>query len=152
MKKIIMVLMMILCSYGAGAIAEEWRTPEALRAFGKPGDTVREPSTDDTTTTRKKLHKNQKRAVNVNTESSGGGFVALGQHDKVSAANAPKTASNSRCSGYAKDVKDMEAHLEETKIKLKTASSPGYERIYREEIVHSKAILAAMKDLLSICK
>jgi hypothetical protein len=40
MNKMILVLAVVLCSYG-GAGATEWTTPEALRAFGKPGDTVR---------------------------------------------------------------------------------------------------------------
>ena len=40
-----MGLIMVVFTYSTLAIAEEWRTPEALRAFGKPGDTVRDSST-----------------------------------------------------------------------------------------------------------
>lgn len=49
MKKMILLLTMVICAYSVTAIAEEWRTPEALRAFGKSGDTVRGSSTETTT-------------------------------------------------------------------------------------------------------
>lgn len=57
MKKTIITMVMVVCSYCATASAQEWSTPEALRAFGKPGDTVRDSASAPTTPSGKKNKK-----------------------------------------------------------------------------------------------
>jgi hypothetical protein len=76
MKKLIIVLAVLLGANGE-ATAKEWSTPEALRAFGQPGDTVKE----STKIPRfKKQKKEIKPAESSNTND-----------DEVSAQNDPES-------------------------------------------------------------
>ncbi|NVN97587.1 hypothetical protein HXX01_05195 [Candidatus Nomurabacteria bacterium] len=65
MKKLNMTaLVMVFCLCSLTASAEEWSTPEALRAFGKPGDTVRDRSTTET------APKKERRSKKIKTEKT----------------------------------------------------------------------------------
>lgn len=40
MRFLLVISLVIFFGYSNGAVAQEWSTPEAMQAFGKPGDTV----------------------------------------------------------------------------------------------------------------
>ena len=52
----------MLLLYENIAFAQEWRTPEALRAFGQPGDTVNDPAlTEEQKPSSTKINKNNRQ-------------------------------------------------------------------------------------------
>jgi hypothetical protein len=89
MKKMIMaiILLMFACS---GVGAKEWTTPEALRAFGEPGDTVKESTNTPKPTASKKNRKSRKAHCNTSNKK-----VTSIHNDQPQPADVnPKPATN----------------------------------------------------------
>jgi len=62
----IISLLVALLSFGRyGAMAKEWSTPEALKAFGSPGDTVKEPPVADTNKSTSSNTKKSKKQISA---------------------------------------------------------------------------------------
>jgi len=64
---VISLLAALLCFGRDGAMAKEWSTPEALKAFGSPGDTVKEPPVADA---NKSTSNTKKRTKQTSAEIS----------------------------------------------------------------------------------
>lgn len=58
----------LFCIAQDNAVAKEWSTPEALKAFGKPGDTVRGPALEDANMETLSKNEKSKKQISIKTE------------------------------------------------------------------------------------
>lgn len=94
-----LIVLFILSLFGFSNVieAKEWATPEALRAFGSPGDTVRDKSATETT---KKPH----RAKKATTKS-----IAVPTSTEITYRESQGPASYTTNSSEAKRISEYRA-------------------------------------------
>lgn len=118
----------VIC-FSENAMAQEWNTTEALRAFGKPGDTVREPANKEVNTSAPKREKKARNSTaSKNNKNNSTPIAVSSNKDLPRQASPPVVAPQLSASDkqeYQRLVNDMNKSLP-----MMTSSEMQLTRVY----------------------